>query len=93
MKASLGLLLFLLPIMTAAEIVVPIDSVQNSINIRLSADAATEIVGKLRQGDSLPLVRSVPGWHEVEIAGGATGFGDLLVEYSFHGIGVGLLLP
>jgi len=74
MKASLGLLLFILPIFAAAEVVVPIDSVENSVNIRMSADAATEIVGKLRQGESLPLVGSVPGWHEVEIAGGATGF-------------------
>ncbi len=74
MKASLGLLIIILPIFAAAEVVVPIDSVENSVNIRMSADAATEIVGKLRQGDSLPLIKSVPGWHEVEIAGGASGF-------------------
>lgn len=74
MKASLGLLLFILPIFAAAEVVVPIDKVENSVNIRLSADSATEIVGKLKQGESLPLIKSVPGWHEVEIAGGAAGF-------------------
>jgi len=74
MKASLGLLIFILPMLAAAEVVVPIDKVENSVNIRLSADSATEIVGKLKQGESLPLVKSVPGWHEVEIAGGATGF-------------------
>lgn len=74
MKASLGLLLFILPIFAAAEVVVPIDKVENSVNIRMSADSATEIVGKLKQGESLPLIKSVPGWHEVEIAGGAAGF-------------------
>jgi hypothetical protein len=74
MKASLGLLLFVLPVFAAAEVVVPIDKVENSVNIRLSPDSATEIVGKLKQGDSLPLIKSVPGWHEVEIAAGAAGF-------------------
>jgi hypothetical protein len=74
MKASLGLLIFILPMLAAAEVVVPIDKVENSVNIRLSADSATEIVGKLKQGESLVLVKSVPGWHEVEISGGATGF-------------------
>jgi len=74
MKASLGLLIFILPMLAAAEVVVPIDKVENSVNIRLSADSATEIVGRLKQGESLALVKSVPGWHEVEISGGATGF-------------------
>jgi len=74
MKASLGLLLFTLPIFAAAEVVVPIDKVENSVNIRMSADSATEVVGKLKQGESLPFIKSVPGWHEVEIAGGAAGF-------------------
>lgn len=74
MKASLGLFLFILPIFVAAEVVVPIDSVLNHVNVRLSADAKSEVVGKLQQGESLPLVRSVTDWHEVKIAGGATGF-------------------
>jgi hypothetical protein len=74
MKASLGLLIIILPTLAAAEVVVPIDSVENSVNIRLLADSATEIVGKLKQGESLPLIKSVPGWYEVEIAGGASGF-------------------
>jgi hypothetical protein len=74
MKASLGLLIFMLPTFAVADVVVPIDSVENSVNIRLLADSATEIVGKLKQGESLPLIESVPGWHKVEIAGGASGF-------------------
>ena len=70
----LGYLLFLLPICGAAEVVVPIESVENSVNIRLSPDAKSEIVGRLKQGDWVNLVASTPGWHEVEITGGATGF-------------------
>ena len=74
MKASLGLFLYLLPIFVAAETVVPIDSVLNHVNIRMSADAKSEVVGKLQQGDSLLLVQSVTDWHEVKIDGGDTGF-------------------
>jgi hypothetical protein len=40
----------------------------------MSADSASEIVGHLNQGDYLPLVTSIDGWHEVDISGGATGF-------------------
>ena len=70
----LGYLLLLWPLFVSAEVVVPIESVQNNVNIRLSPDAQSEIVGRLDQGDWLTLVDSMPGWHEVEIAGGATGF-------------------
>lgn len=70
----LGFLLLILPLFAAAEVVVPIESVENNINIRMLPDAKSEIVGRLDQGDWLTLVGSVPGWHEVEIAGGATGY-------------------
>lgn len=70
----LGLLFLILPLFSAAEVVVPIESVENNVNIRISADGRSEIVGRLDQGDWLELVSSVPGWHEVEISGGATGF-------------------
>ena len=70
----LGFILLVLPLISAADVVVPIDSVQNSINIRMSPDTSSEIVGRLKQGEQVTLVESVPGWHEVEIAGGATGF-------------------
>jgi hypothetical protein len=74
MKCLAGLLLLILPLFAAAEVVVPIDSVENHVNIRMTADSKSEIVGHLNQGDYLPLVESIPDWHEVEIAGGATGF-------------------
>lgn len=74
MKPVFGLLVWSLPLLCAAEVVVPIDSVENHVNIRLSPDAKSEIVGRLFQGDSAPVVQSTPEWHEIEIAGGATGF-------------------
>ena len=74
MKRLLGLIVCMAPLLSFAEVVVPIDSVENHVNIRMSADAKSEIVGRLQQGDYVPLVSSIPDWHEVEIAGGATGF-------------------
>jgi uncharacterized protein YgiM (DUF1202 family) len=74
MKALPALLLICLPLFAVAEVVVPIDSVDNHVNIRMSADPKSAVVGRLQQGDSLPLVASVNGWHEVTIDGGATGF-------------------
>ena len=70
----LGFLLLILPLFAAAEVVVPIESVENNVNIRMSPDAKSEVVGHLDQGDWLNFVSSIPGWHEVEIAGGATGY-------------------
>lgn len=74
MKRLPALILLLLPLWSAADVVVPIQSVEDHVNIRLNRDAASEIVGHLNQGEWLILVESTPGWHEVEIAGGATGF-------------------
>lgn len=59
---------------SAAEVVVPIESVEKHVNIRFAADAKSEIVGRLRQGDHAVFVKSVPGWHQVELQGGGTGF-------------------
>lgn len=58
----------------AADVVVPVDSVENSVNIRMEADPKSEIVGKLAQGDSRPFQRSVPGWHQVKLEDDAYGF-------------------
>lgn len=74
MRALLSLFFLSLPLYVQAEVVVPIESVKSHVNIRISADAASEIVGKLQQGDSLPLVASAGEWHEVKISGGATGY-------------------
>lgn len=74
MKRLLGLMACMLPLFSAAEFVVPIGSVEEYVNIRMVPDAKSEIVGKLFQGDSARLVQTIPEWHEVEIAGGATGY-------------------
>ena len=67
-------LILLFPLVSTAEVVVPADKVKNSVNIRLEADTASDVVGELHKGDSLPLVRSIEGWHEVELEGDATGY-------------------
>jgi uncharacterized protein YciI len=74
MKNLSALLIILLPLVGGAEQVVPIDKVENSVNIRLNADTASDVVGELRRGESLTLVNSIEGWHEVQLEGGATGF-------------------
>ena len=74
MKYFLALLIILLPLVGYTEQVVPVDKVENSVNIRLNADTTSDVVGELRQGESLTLVKSTDGWHEVQLEGGATGF-------------------
>jgi len=67
MKTLLGLLMLVGPLASAADLVVPIDSVDSYVNIRQTPDAGTEVVGRLQKGIPLRLVQSVPGWHEVEL--------------------------
>jgi len=74
MKYLFALLIISLPLVGYAEQVVPIDKVENSVNIRLNADTSFDVVGELRQGEALTLVNSIEGWHEVQLEGGATGF-------------------
>jgi len=72
-KLTTVLFLFL-PLGCWADSVVPIDEVENNVNIRLSPDASSEVVGRLDQGSSTELVRSIEGWHEVQLEGDATGY-------------------
>jgi len=74
MKKLLTLLLLMTPLVGLADVVVPVDKVENSVNIRLSPDATSDVVGRLNQGSSAVLVDSIEGWYEVELEGGATGF-------------------
>jgi hypothetical protein len=67
MKTTLGLLVLVLPFACLADTVVPIDSVENSVNIRLEPEAGTDIIGQLYKGIPLKYVSSVEGWHKVEI--------------------------
>ena len=74
MKNRLGIFLLLLPLGALADSVVPIDKVEQHVNIRMEPDASSEIVGRLNQGSSLELVSEVEGWYEVMLEGDATGF-------------------
>ena len=73
-----GLVLFVaafgLPSFTAADVVLPVDSVQKFVNIRAEPDADSDVIGRLYQGDNMPLVQSVDGWHEIKIEEDLNGF-------------------
>lgn len=74
MNRILVILVSMLPLCVFAERVVPIDKVENNINIRLSPDATSDVVGKLDQGSSIELVSTIEGWYEVQLEGDATGY-------------------
>lgn len=76
MNKSIALLAssVLVTISAHADVVVPVDSVEEHVNVRMEADAKSEIVGRLRQGDSLRYERTVAGWHEVLLVDDAYGY-------------------
>ena len=74
MKFLIWAVTFLAVAAVADDVVVPVNSVEQHINVRMEADAASEIVGRLRQGDSLPFKRTVEGWHEVRLDDEAYGY-------------------
>jgi len=74
MKGLHVLWILFLPLSSLADSVVPIDKVENSVNIRLSPDASSDIVGELYQGSSIELVDSIDDWYEVQLEGDATGY-------------------
>jgi len=74
MRFLLVLLALILPAWCCAELVVPIRTVDEYVNIRLMPDSKTEIVGHLNQGESAALVGTQDGWHEVVLEGDATGY-------------------
>ena len=74
MSTRLAAFLLLLPVCSLADSVVPIDTVENHVNIRLEPDAMSDVVGRLTQGARLELVSEIDGWYEVVLEGDATGF-------------------
>ncbi|MDJ0940600.1 MAG: tail fiber domain-containing protein [Woeseiaceae bacterium] len=74
MRALLGALLLALAFTASADTVVPAEKVETFVNIRLSPESGTEVVGRLSRGDEYVYVGTVDGWHEVELPGGGTGF-------------------
>ena len=73
-SALLFLIAMGLPTLTAADIVVPIDSVAQFVNIRAETDVDSYVIGRLYKGDNVLHVQSVEGWHEVQIEPGLNGY-------------------
>ena len=76
MRAALVLFVaaFGLPSLTAADVVVPVDSVQEFVNIRAEPDVDSDVIGRLYQGDNMQFVQSVDDWHEIKIEEGLNGY-------------------
>jgi hypothetical protein len=74
MRVFLGLLVIGLPLVSGADSVEPVDSVENYVNVRQLPEPDAEVVGRLYKGIPLPLVEAVDGWNAVEISVGTTGF-------------------
>jgi hypothetical protein len=58
----------------AADEVSPSPRVATRLNVRAKPAAGSPVVGALRPGEKAALVATRAGWHEVRLAGGATGF-------------------
>jgi len=74
MRTALGLIILVLPLLAAADSVVPVDEVGTYVKIRKSPDPASDVVGRLHKSKPRRLVNVVPGWREIELEDGATGF-------------------
>ncbi len=74
MRILSALLALVMPVWCCAELVVPVRTVDEYVNIRLMPDSKTEIVGHLNQGESVALVGTQEGWYEVVLEGDATGY-------------------
>ncbi|PYX30481.1 MAG: hypothetical protein DMG80_12145 [Acidobacteria bacterium] len=58
----------------AADTVIALDDVTNSVVVRLSASSTSARVGTLQPGEQADLIGSVPNWHHVKLASGTLGF-------------------
>jgi hypothetical protein len=56
------------------ERVVPSERVTTFVYVRAEPDAQSDERGRLRKGQSLPFVASVPRWYEVRLPDGTIGF-------------------
>jgi competence protein ComEC len=58
----------------AAPTVHPSERVVNWVNVRQNPGIESPIIGRLRPGESAELIDTVPGWYQVRLANGQTGF-------------------
>lgn len=96
MKAAVVLLVAVLglPSPAAADVVVPIGSVKQFVNIRAEPNGDSDVIARLYKGDSMPLVQSVDGWYEVEIEEDLNGYissdwTEVLTEAELQAVGAG----
>jgi hypothetical protein len=74
MKILIAWTALLIPMLGFADTVVPVEKVETHVNIRQAPDSSADVVGRLQQGSSLPLVASADGWNEVQLEDGESGF-------------------
>lgn len=74
MRILIALASITIPVLCLADTVVPVDAVENYVNIRQAAEAGSEVVGRLEQGSSLPFIAAKEGWNEVQLDNGESGF-------------------
>ena len=67
-------LLTIFSIPALADQVVPSDRVKRGVTIRSEATSNSANLGRLNVGESLPWVRNVPRWREVQVSADQTGF-------------------
>ena len=74
MKTAFGLLILAVPMLAGADLVAPVEDVATYVKIRKSPDAGADVVSRLHKSKPRRHVATVPGWHEVELEDGSTGF-------------------
>lgn len=70
---TLGFLLYA-EAATASDCIGPSGGATASVTLRTSPTAKSTANGKLEPGQTLPLVASMPGWYETQLANGQTAF-------------------
>ncbi|MBC3873492.1 MBL fold metallo-hydrolase [Undibacterium flavidum] len=59
---------------TASDCIAPSGSAVAAVTLRTSPTAKSTANGKLESGQTLPLIASMPGWYETQLANGQTAF-------------------
>ena len=74
MRIATALAFILLSVAAGADMVVPVDKVENYVNIRSAPDASSDVISRLQKGIPRPHVGTENGWHEVELEEGMKGY-------------------
>jgi beta-lactamase superfamily II metal-dependent hydrolase len=59
---------------SSQDLVTPADRVSTHVNVRATAHVTAAEISQLTIGAAVPLVRSLPGWYEVQLLDGQSGF-------------------